>query len=118
VAKSQEEIEALDDDSTDIFMSNIIKRYSDWPNIVHLLCLAEFAAYYYKDSKKDPNEFNDVQPSMLSNDLVESIHISNCESVLPPAIKLNNIQETVKCRKIKTVIHRMQIWRITQTARD
>lgn len=29
VAKCQQEIEALDDDSTDIFMSNIIQRYSD-----------------------------------------------------------------------------------------
>lgn len=53
VAKSQEEIEALDDDSTDIFMSNIIERYSDRPNVVDKLCLAEFAAYYYKDYKKD-----------------------------------------------------------------
>lgn len=53
MAKSQEEIEALDDDSTDIFMSNIIERYSDRPNVVDKLCLAEFAAYYYKDYKKD-----------------------------------------------------------------
>ena len=45
VTKSPEEIEALDDDSTDIFMSNIIERYSDRPNIVDQLCLAEFAAY-------------------------------------------------------------------------
>ena len=34
VAKSQKEIQALDDDSTDIFMSNIIEQYSDRPNIV------------------------------------------------------------------------------------
>ena len=104
VAKSQEEIEALDDDSTDIFMSNIIERYSERPNIVNHLCLAEFAAYYYKDYRKDPDEFNDVQPNVLSDDLVESNHISNCESVLPPTIKLNNEQETMKCRKIKAVI--------------
>ena len=45
VAKSKEEIEDLDDDSTDIFMSNIIERYSERPNIVDQLCLAEFAAY-------------------------------------------------------------------------
>ena len=104
VAKSEEEIEALDDDSTDIFMSNIIERYSDRPNIVHQLCLAEFAAYYYKDYKKDPDEFNDVQPNVLSDDLIESNHISNCESVLPPTIKLNNGRETMKRRKIKAVI--------------
>ena len=104
VAKSQEEIEALDDDSTDIFMSNIIERYSDRPNIVDQLCLAEFAAYYYKDYKRDPDEFNDVQPNVLSDDLLESNHISNCESVLPPTIKLNNGQEVMKRRKIKAVI--------------
>ena len=105
VAKSQEEIEALDDESTDIFMSNIIERYSDRPNIVDQLCLAEFAAYYYKDYKKDPDEFNDVQPNVLSDDLVESNHVSNCESIFPPLnIKLNNGQETMKRRKIKAVI--------------
>ena len=105
VAKSQEEIEALDDDSTDIFMSNIIERYSDRPNIVDQLCLAEFAAYYYKDYAKNPDEFNDVQPNVLSDDLVESNHVSNCESVFPPlTIKLNNGQETMKRRKIKAVI--------------
>lgn len=104
VAKSQEEIEALDDDSTDIFMSNIIERYSDRPNIVDQLCLGEFAAFYYKEYKKDPDEFNDVQPNVLSDDLVESNHISNCESVLPPTIKLKNGQETMKRRKIKAVI--------------
>ena len=104
VAKSEVEIEALEDDSTDIFMSNIIERYSDRPNIVDQLCLAEFAAYYYKDYKKDPDEFNDVQPNVLSDDLVESNHIFNCESVLPQTIKLNNGKEIMKCRKIKAVI--------------
>ena len=54
VTKSKEEIEALDDESTDIFMSNIIERYSDRPNITDQLCLAEFAAYYHKDYRKDP----------------------------------------------------------------
>ena len=105
VAKSQEEIEALDDESTDIFMSNIIERYSDRPNIVEQLCLAEFAAYYYKDYKKDPDQFNDVQPIVLCDDVVESNHVSNCESIFPPLnIKLNNGQETMKRRKIKAVI--------------
>ena len=105
VAKSQEEIEALDDDSTDIFMSNIIERYSDRPNIVYQLCLAEFAAYYYKDYGRDPDELNDVQPNVLSDDFIESNHISNCESVLPSTIKLNNGQETMKRRKAVIRFH-------------
>ena len=41
---------------------------------------------------------------MLSDDLIESNHISNCESVYPPTIKLNNGRETMKRRKIKAVI--------------
>ena len=55
--------------------------------------------------KKDSDESNDVQPNVLSDDLVESNHICKCESVLPPlTIKLNNGQETMKRRKIKAVI--------------
>ena len=58
----------------------------------------------YKDYRKDPDEFNDVQPNVLSDDLIQSNNISNCELVLPPIIKLSNTQETMKCRKIKAVI--------------
>ena len=55
--KSKEQIAELDDDSTEIFNSNIIERYSDRPDRnfmdgvyseIENLCLAEFAAYYYK----------------------------------------------------------------------
>ena len=42
---------------------------------------------------------------VLSDDLVELNHVSNCESVLPLlTIKLNNRKETMKRRKIKAVI--------------
>ena len=49
VAKTQEELNELDDESTDIFKSNIIQRYSIRPTsipLVETLYLAEFAAYY------------------------------------------------------------------------
>ena len=55
-AKKQQELDELDDDSTDIFKSNIIVRYSDRPkNIpaVNDICLALFAAHYFKDYKSD-----------------------------------------------------------------
>ena len=59
----------------------------------------------YKDYKKDPVEFNDVQPIVLCDDVVESNHVSNCESIFPPLnIKLNNGQETMKRCKIKAAI--------------
>ena len=48
---------------------------------------------------------NDVQPNVLSDDLVKSNHVSNCESIFPPMnIKLNNGEERMKRRKIKAVI--------------
>ena len=34
VAKSQPELDALDDDSTDIYKSNIIERYTMIPNTI------------------------------------------------------------------------------------
>ena len=52
VAKSQDELDALHDCSTDIFKSNIIERYTYRPKAIFAvdrLCLAEFAAHYYKD---------------------------------------------------------------------
>ena len=56
VTKSQQELEDLDDDSTDIFKSNIFERYGIRPDSVSSidrLCLAEFTACYYnKDYRK------------------------------------------------------------------
>ena len=57
-AKTQQKLDKLDDDSTDIFKSNIFVRYSERPiNIpVIEICLALFAAHYVKDYKCDFDE--------------------------------------------------------------
>ena len=87
VAKRQVELDGLDDDSTDIFMSNIIQRYSIRSTsipVVDKLCLSEFAAHYYKDYKVDYSETNDCQPDVLTDNLVESqSNISNETQCLP-----------------------------------
>ena len=77
VAKIQKELEDLDDDSTDIYKSNIIERYSIRPVSAHEvdnLCLAEFAAYYYKDYRKDNTETIDAQPEVLTDNDIERQH--------------------------------------------
>lgn len=74
VTKSHQELENLDDESTDIFKSNIIERYAIRPQTiasVDELCLAEFAAYYYKDYRKDYQETGDAQPEVLTNHAIE-----------------------------------------------
>jgi hypothetical protein len=105
-AKKQQELDELDDDSTDIFKSNIIVRYSDRPKnipVVNDKCLALFAAHYFKDYKSDFNEVSDSQPEVLSDDFIESQNIENHNTGLPDRIKLVNSRE-IKCRKIKAVI--------------
>ena len=91
VTKTQMELDELHDDSTDIFKSNIIQHYSIRPTsipAVHNLCLAEFAAYYYKDYKIDCSETTDSQPDVLTDDLIESQStISDTTQCLPK--KLN-----------------------------
>ena len=104
IGKCQQELEELDDDSTDIFKSNIIERYSDRPHTVDHLCLAESAAHYYKEYKKNPDEENDVQPNVLSDDLVESQHVRASDLILPKTIELIISKEITNCRKIKAVI--------------
>jgi hypothetical protein len=106
-AKKQQELDELDDDSTDIFKSNIIVRYSDRPKnipVVNDMCLALFAAHYFKDYKSDFNEVSDSQPEVLSDDFIESQNIENHNTGLPDRIKLVNSKEIMKCRKIKAVI--------------
>ena len=106
-AKKQQELDELDDDSTDIFKSNIIVRYGDRPKnipVVNDMCLALFAAHYFKDYKTDFNEVSDSQPEVLSDDFIESHNVENHTTGLPDRIKLVNNQEIMKCRKIKAVI--------------
>ena len=104
VAKSQPELNELDSDSTDIYKSNIIERYCR-PNAilaVDNLCLAEFAAYYYKQYKSDCTA-NDAQPEILTDD-VQFTTNADINSQLPPRIKLLNTNEVMKCRKMKAVV--------------
>lgn len=108
VAKSTEELDELDDDSTDIFKSNVIKRYTIRPVLpsINNLCLAEFAAYYYKDYKTESDEAKDCQPDVLTDDLLESQTLfSEAEGrKYPRRIKLLNKNEYMKCRKVKAVL--------------
>ena len=108
VAKSQDELDALDEDSTDIFKSNIIERYTNRPKAiltVDRLCLAEFAAHYYKDYYSKCTETNDAQPDVLTDSVIESQHVdSSNDAPLPTKIKLLNTNEVMKCRKVKAVI--------------
>ncbi|XP_044169485.1 uncharacterized protein LOC114973474 [Acropora millepora] len=107
VTKSKQQLDDLDDDSTDIFKSNIIERYSIRPDsnsVVDKLCLAEFAAYYYKDYKKESDETNDAQPNVLTDEVIHTQHSIVQNISLPPQITLMNTKEKMKCRKVKAVI--------------
>ena len=107
IAKSPEELDELDNESTDIFKSNIIDRYTLRPQCipsVDRLCLAEFAAYYYKEYKKDCQETADAQPEVLTDDVIELHHNCDPDTSPPDKIRLMNTHEVMKCRKVKAVI--------------
>ena len=109
--KSKEKIAELDDDSTDIFNSNIIERYCDRPDRnfmngvyaqLHGMCLAKFASHYYKQYYSKEQKDNDNQQVVLSDDAVKNQHGDH--SRLPKKIKLTTRKETMKCRKVQAVI--------------
>jgi hypothetical protein len=107
VAKTQQELDELDDDSIDIFKSNIIVRYSDRPKdipVINNMCLALFSAHYFKDYKTDFHDVSDSQPEVLCDEFIESKNIEDFSTELPNRIKLTNSKETMKCRKVKAVI--------------
>ena len=110
VAKSQQELNELDDDSTNVYKSNIIERYSIRPNTIPTvdnMCLAEFAAYYHKEYKTN-YVINDTQPEILTDDASElHVQLTTSDGIinqLPPKIKLLNSNEIMKCRKSKAVL--------------
>lgn len=69
------------------------------------MCLAEFAAYYYKDYKSDVSETMDAQSEILTDDIIMQLHQNLSHSTsLPGKIRLMNGKEIMKCRKVKAVI--------------
>ena len=107
VAKTQQEPDELDDDSIDIFKSNIIVRYSDRPKnipIINNMCLALFSTNYYKDYKIYIDDVSDSQPEVLSDDIIECQNTENYSTELPDRIKLMSSKEVMKCRKVKGVM--------------
>ena len=110
--KSNQQLSEHDDDSTEIYYSNIIEWYSDRPNtnfmngvygLVDKLCFAEFAAYCYKPYKSADNEENDNQLSVLTDEVLEHQN-EELLCLFPEKIKLMTRKEIMKCRKIKAVL--------------
>lgn len=82
VTKTKQELSDLDDDSTDIFKSNIIEHYCNRPASVPAadnICLAQFATYHTMDYRKENIETIDAQPEVLTDDIIEIQH-SNSNS--------------------------------------
>ena len=93
VTKTQQELEELNDDSIDIFKSNIIVRYTDRPKnipVINHMCLALFAAHYFKDYKNDIHDVSDSQPEVLCDDLIESRNSENLSTGFPNRVRLTN----------------------------
>lgn len=68
---------------------------------VNNICLAEFAAYYYKDYKSDIPETKDAQPEVLTDDIIAQLHVSTNDdpSSLPKKYKIDEWQSQ-SCHKI------------------
>ena len=84
VTETQNGLDDLDNDSTDIYKSNLLERYSSRPisiPCVNNLCLAEFAAFYYKNYKAHYEEMKDSQPNILNDELLESHNSSGDQEV-------------------------------------
>ena len=70
---------------------------------VENLYLPEFSAFYYKQYQIKDDKANDSQPVVLSDDLLEKQNVDNGYR-LPKEIKLMTKKETMKCRKVRTVV--------------
>ena len=108
ICKSEEELNELPDDSSDIFKHNMLDRYMDRPDnsfkngkykILNTMCLAVFMAYYYLDTKNKDQE-NDNQPVILNHEIMEE----NYTHMFPPIVPLMTSKEKVKCRKVRAVL--------------
>ena len=110
IFKSEEEIEELEDDSTDVFKRNMLDRYVERPDagfkngkfsVLDQMCYAKFCANYEVDAKKENYE-GDWQPNILD----QSVNETNHDSIdLPTNIPLmGSTKEKLRCRKVQKVL--------------
>ena len=107
---SEEEIEKLPGNSSDIFKINNIDWYKDQPNlsfcggkysVLDSFCFAGFVAHYtlYKSDEINSVEC-EYQPDLPPDILLESNH--DCQ--YPKVIKLMNCNEKMKCHKAQHIL--------------
>ena len=108
--RSEEEINELPDDSTDIYKRNMLDRYMDRPNAnfqngkfskIDKLCYADFLSHYYLKPKPKDDQVNDNQPEVLNEEVMDE---NNNSCLLPKTIPLMSSKEKLQCRKVKSVL--------------
>ena len=72
VLKSTQELEQLDNDDVNVFQKSLIERYQHRPQSIQSMCLAEFAATYVTNYKKEDD--SDALPPVESE--ATSSHIT------------------------------------------
>lgn len=85
--KSDQELENLPDDSTDVYQVSIHDRYMARPNDLEDVCLARFAAWYYPASApvEEDDEEHEEEGDEAANEPVNLMQDS-----LPKSIRLTN----------------------------
>ena len=111
ICLSEEEINELPSESTDIFKRNMLDRYLDRPDstfknskfqILDQFCFADFLAHYYIVPGKNLESENDNQPEIFQEIIIEENH-SPCG--YPSSIPLmSSNKEKLKCRKVRAVL--------------
>ena len=110
VCRTEEELQEMSEDSTDIFKRNMLDRYIDRPDlkfasgkykIINNFCYAEFFAHSILVPKKTNDEENDCQPEILQENVLEE---NNSLCGYPITIPLMSSKEKLKCKKVKSVL--------------
>ena len=107
--KSQEQLQEVPEDSTDVFKRNNLDRYTNRPNttskngkyaILDDFCYAEFLAFYVLHMKPNLELEDDNQLEILSDDVPAQAF----ECHFPESIHLMNSSEKMRRRNVKRVV--------------
>ena len=105
VCCSEEELQEMCEDSTDIFKRNMLDRHMYRPDVKFVggkysipdrFCYAKFLSHYVLVSGKTVNEGNDSQPEILNNENMLEVNHNLCG--YPLTIPLMSSKEKLKCK--------------------
>ena len=101
ILKTQALITAMEDDEPDIFVANLLDRYTARPAVLDSLCLAEFAMWYEVSQNRESDDSADFIPTADTHHETHDLHSNELPHTVVLSKDLGTMKKKVRANVIR-----------------